>query len=136
MLPRESSVFEKIHTTFKAEMERINKDRNALKCLKVKGFSNTLIELNKSLEQIQKQLKQFLEAKRGLFPRFYFLSDDDLLEIIGQAKDLEPINKHIKKMFEGIAQLNGPKTVTRQAVQYEINQMISPEKEDIEIKSI
>jgi len=58
-------------------------------------------------------LKQFLEAKRGHFPRFYFLSDDDLLEIIGQAKDLEPINKHVKKMFEGISLLHGPKTIIR-----------------------
>ena len=42
LLPNESAVFEKIHTTFKAEMDRINKDRNALKSLKVKGFPNTL----------------------------------------------------------------------------------------------
>ena len=43
-------MFEKIHSTFKAEMERINKDRNALKSLKVKGFPETLKELNKKLE--------------------------------------------------------------------------------------
>ena len=86
-------------------MERINKDRNAVKALIVKGFIATLQELNKKLEQIQKNLNQFLEAKRGQFPRFYFLSNDDLLEIIGQAKDPEPINKHIKKIFEGIQAL-------------------------------
>jgi dynein heavy chain len=100
-LPQESSVFTKINTDFKNEMERINKDRNAYRALNVKGFINILQDLNKKLEYIQKNLNQFLEGKRGLFPRFYFLSNDDLLEIIGQAKEPEPIQKHIKKIFEG-----------------------------------
>jgi dynein heavy chain, axonemal len=58
--------------------------------------------MNRGLESIQKELRSFLEGKRGIFPRFYFLSNEDLLEIIGQGKDPKPINKHIKKIFEGI----------------------------------
>lgn len=58
--------------------------------------------MNRGLEAIQKELRSFLESKRGIFPRFYFLSNEDLLEIIGQGKDPKPINKHIKKIFEGI----------------------------------
>lgn len=72
-------------------MERINKEKNAYRALIVKGFINILQELNKKLESIQKSLNQFLESKRTQFPRFYFLSNDDLLEIIGQAKDPEAI---------------------------------------------
>lgn len=64
-------------------MERINKDRNCLRALLVKNFLHLLNELNHKFEQIQKNLNQFLEAKRGQFPRFYFLSNEDLLEIIG-----------------------------------------------------
>jgi len=64
-------------------MERINKERNAYKSLIIKGFIGILQDLNRKLEHIQKNLNQFLEGKRGLFPRFYFLSNDDLLEIIG-----------------------------------------------------
>jgi dynein heavy chain len=43
-----------------------------------------------------------LAAKRGNFPRFYFLSNEDLLEIIGQALNPEAINNHIQKIYEGI----------------------------------
>jgi len=85
-------------------MVRINKEQNCYRALivNVKDFIKVLFELNRGLEAIQKELQQFLEAKRGVFPRFYFLSNEDLLEIIGQAKDPAPINKHIKKIYEGI----------------------------------
>jgi dynein heavy chain len=88
-------------------MVRINKEQNCYRALivNVKDFLKILLELNRGLESIQKQLQQFLEAKRGMFPRFFFLSNEDLLEIIGQAKDPEPINKHIKKIYEGINKL-------------------------------
>ena len=106
-------------------MERINKDRNAYRALIVKGFINILQDLNKKLEYIQKNLNQFLEGKRSLFPRFYFLSNDDLLEIIGQAKDPEPIQKHIKKIFEGTNTLGINKGRSGSQMQYEITSLNS-----------
>jgi len=105
MMPKESKIFGKTHDSFKLEMERINKDRNALKSLNHRGFIPLLTELKKNLEYVQKQLNQLLESKRNLFPRFYFLSNDDLIEIIGQTKDPSPVNTHIKKIFEGIGEL-------------------------------
>ena len=37
-----------------------------------------------------------------IFPRFYFIGDDDLLEILGQSKNPEVIQTHLKKLFAGI----------------------------------
>ena len=36
------------------------------------------------------------------FPRFYFLGDDDLLEILGQSTNPAVIQSHLKKLFQGI----------------------------------
>jgi dynein heavy chain len=50
-----------------------------------------------------------LEEKRDAFPRFYFLSNDELLEILAKSNDMHAINKHIKKCFDNIHKLDlGP----------------------------
>ncbi len=41
-----------------------------------------------TLNNIQKALENYLEVKKVCFPRFYFLTNDDLLEILAKANDL------------------------------------------------
>ena len=43
---------------------------------------------NDDLESIQRALEIYLESKRQLFPRFYFISNDDLLEVSNKLLDL------------------------------------------------
>ncbi|OON18221.1 hypothetical protein X801_05932 [Opisthorchis viverrini] len=48
------------------------------------------------LELCQKALNDYLDAKRNAFPRFYFISDDEVLNILG-GKEAEAIQEHIIK---------------------------------------
>lgn len=43
------------------------------------------------LDRCQKALNDYLEEKRSKFSRFYFIGDDDLLEILGQSKNVSVI---------------------------------------------
>ena len=111
-LARESVMFDDVNAKYNAVMGRCVGLKNALKCCLVPGFLEEQEGMDATLEKIQKALDSYLETKRQQFPRFYFLSNDDLLEILGQSKDPTQVQKHIKKCFEGIQtlQLNEPGT--------------------------
>jgi len=54
------------------------------------------------MDKIQKNLEAYLEEKRQDFPRFYFISNDELLQILADSQDLEAIEKHVNKCFENL----------------------------------
>jgi dynein heavy chain len=104
-LPNEYTLFHNVNNDFFKVMEKLHKNPKALQsCMEV-GLIDTVNAMDQGLEKIQKSLDQYLETKRMVFPRFYFVSDDDLLEILGQAKDPQAVQKHIKKCFEGVKNL-------------------------------
>ncbi|KAI0228083.1 Dynein heavy chain 2, axonemal [Lamellibrachia satsuma] len=104
-LPGESSDFDDINNSWKYITSRLNDIRNALRGTTEKGLYEKLNDMNAKLEEIQKSLDMYLETKRQIFPRFYFLSNDDLLEILGQSKNPEAVQPHLKKCFDNIKSL-------------------------------
>uniref|UniRef100_A0A8C9P5P1 Dynein axonemal heavy chain 2 n=1 Tax=Spermophilus dauricus TaxID=99837 RepID=A0A8C9P5P1_SPEDA len=101
-LPNESALFDQVNNNWKSIMDRMNKGNNALRSTHHPGLLDKLIEMNTILEDIQKSLDMYLETKRHIFPRFYFLSNDDLLEILGQSRNPEAVQPHLKKCFDNI----------------------------------
>ena len=92
------------------------------------GLLEQLNEMNGKLEEIQKSLDMYLETKRQSFPRFYFLSNDDLLEILGQSRNPEAVQPHLKKCFDNINLLSISKIQTK----FEASAMISQDGESVQ----
>jgi len=104
-LPQEHALFVNVNNEFYKVMERFFKFPIAKQTCLIEGLLESINKMDENLDKIQKCLDQYLETKRMIFPRFYFVSDDDLLEILGQSKDPMAVQKHIKKCFEGVKNL-------------------------------
>ena len=70
-----------------------------------------------------------MEKKRKSFPRFYFLSDDELIDILANSKDLDIIQMHLKACFDNVVKL----TIIDEDV---IEQIHSNEKEVVKLKKV
>lgn len=130
LLPVETSRFQNINTEFAGLMKKVYKSQNVLDIISIPNVQKSLERLVDLLYKIQKALGEYLEKERSLFPRFYFVGDEDLLEIIGNSRDIPRIQKHFKKMFAGINSVSLAKDES------EIKSVISKEGENLELVSV
>ncbi|XP_078146083.1 dynein axonemal heavy chain 6 [Centroberyx gerrardi] len=104
-LPAEAKMFLKVDKSWKEIMWKVNKLPNALRAATQPGLLEIFQNNNALLDQIQKCLEAYLESKRVIFPRFYFLSNDELLEILAQTRNPQAVQPHLRKCFDAIARL-------------------------------
>ncbi|KAK7789348.1 hypothetical protein R5R35_002380 [Gryllus longicercus] len=103
LLPVETSRFQSISSEFLGLMKKVTKSPMVMDVLNIPAVQRSLERLADLLGKIQKALGEYLERERTSFPRFYFVGDEDLLEIIGNSKNVARLQKHFKKMFAGVA---------------------------------
>ncbi|CAF5094725.1 unnamed protein product, partial [Rotaria sp. Silwood1] len=101
-LPKEQGRFRGVDKEFREIMSEISSNPRLVIFAQRKDLSNILKSMLDQLGRCQKALNELLEEKRSIFPRFYFIGDDDLLEILGQSTNPTVIQTHLKKLFAGI----------------------------------
>ncbi|XP_044515237.1 dynein axonemal heavy chain 6 [Gracilinanus agilis] len=104
-LPAEAKMFLQVDKSWKEIMRKVNRLPNSLRAATQPGLLETFQNNNALLDQIQKCLEAYLESKRVIFPRFYFLSNDELLEILAQTRNPQAVQPHLRKCFDAISRL-------------------------------
>ncbi|VDK31905.1 unnamed protein product [Taenia asiatica] len=104
-LKGETSRFSRVDVDFRNLMADIEADNRVVSLIKGRReneLQGVLTNMQDQLIRCQRTLNEYLEDKRNLFPRFYFLSDDDLLEMLGQSSNPTIIQVHLRKLFQAI----------------------------------
>lgn len=84
-----------------------------------------------ALEKCQKSLTEYLRNKRVIFPRFNFISDDELLSILGSSNPTI-IQEHVGKMFDNLDKF---KLVPDSSDRLMVTALISCEREIMEFRN-
>jgi dynein heavy chain 1 len=131
-LPSEWSRFKSVDSEFVSLMRRIASKPYAMEVLNIENLQRTLERLGNLMGVIQRALGDYLAKQRGEFSRFYFLGDDDLLEIMGNSSDPRKVLAHVGKMFAGIAGARSTSLDLPEDVRARFDAMVSKDGEVVE----
>ncbi|XP_024937311.1 dynein heavy chain 7, axonemal isoform X2 [Cephus cinctus] len=128
-LPEEGILFSEVDGTYRRAMQGVAKDARVRETAGSVGLYEAMKEANEMMEKVNDGVANYLEKKRLFFPRFFFLSNDDMLEILSETKDPLRVQPHLKKCFEGIAKLGFNEDL-------EIHSMFSDDKEEVKFQDV
>lgn len=104
-LPVDSERFVKTNEAFHEIRHMILNEPNVLVVTNQSGLHAKMEAILAELVLCEKALNNYLETKRLIYPRFYFISSVDLLDILSNSNDPAVVGRHLSKLYDSIRQL-------------------------------
>ncbi|XP_052612854.1 LOW QUALITY PROTEIN: dynein axonemal heavy chain 9 [Peromyscus californicus insignis] len=104
-LPQDSKRFEGIDSDFRKLADDAQKTPNVVEATNKPGLYDKLEDIQSRLCLCEKALAEYLDTKRLAFPRFYFLSSSDLLDILSNGTAPQQVQRHLSKLFDNMAKM-------------------------------
>ncbi|XP_044310020.1 dynein axonemal heavy chain 9 [Varanus komodoensis] len=104
-LPEDSKRFEGIDVNFKELAYEAEKTPNVVEATNKAGLYEQLEDIQNRLSLCEKALAEYLDTKRLAFPRFYFISSADLLDILSNGTNPQLVQRHLSKLFDNMAKM-------------------------------
>ena len=98
--------FNGVNNGLKELMRGCYKNPIAIQACTQEGLLHKLRTWNNTLENLQRDLDEYLEKKRKQFTRFFFISNEELIYVLCNNNNQEAVQTSLKNMFEGIYSLN------------------------------
>lgn len=105
-MPTQAKQFQQIDKGWARIMSISNETRLVKNTCENDIIKTMLPDLEKGLIECQKQLESYLETKKKKFPRFYFVSNDTLLNILSQGSDPDAIQGDLENLFDAITSVD------------------------------
>ncbi|XP_029051229.2 cytoplasmic dynein 2 heavy chain 1 [Osmia bicornis bicornis] len=99
--PKDTGRWSRANKEFRYLMGEVSRDPriSSLRRLPLSAFAN----LKDLLDRCQRSLDEYLEEKRSSYPRLYFLSDEDLLELVSASG--RGLETHLPKLYQGVGSI-------------------------------
>eukprot|EP01135_Chromosphaera_perkinsii_P008555 Nk52_evm21s1400 gene=Nk52_evmTU21s1400 len=104
-LPKETEEFDQLHNDWKDVLEKLASYKSAIEASEHPGILQTFDKFLKNFQRSEKALTEYLNSKRNEFPRFYFVSSHDLMDILAHGHEPRKISNHCSKIFDNIGKL-------------------------------
>jgi len=101
-LPEDTKRFEKVDLDWKALMSEAVDDPSVVACSCADGREEILMGFGSEIELCERALHEYLEQKKKIFPRFYFVSNQALLDILSNGNNPEKVNSYVGDCFTGM----------------------------------
>lgn len=101
----ETVAFQTVEERWKRIMLDAQQNPNFMHAVSPPELTDSLRGLNRDFETIKHDLNDYLATKRMAFPRLYFLSNDELLKLLSNGRELGAMEHQLQLCFSGVSRL-------------------------------